>query len=80
MFATFPEDLQGKFYRHTEMTDAEIKDLVDKHFLFRGKDKMQAASGECYFQQISYVYRAQFLIARVVLFIFLLNGTYSLSL
>lgn len=45
VFATFPEDLQGKFYRHTEMTDAEIKDLVDKHFLFRGKDKMQAASG-----------------------------------
>lgn len=45
VFATLPEDLQGTFYRHTTMTDNEIKDWVDKHFLFRGKDKMQAASG-----------------------------------
>jgi len=45
VFKTLPEDLQGTFYRHTSMTDAEIKGWVDKHFLFRGKDKMQAASG-----------------------------------
>jgi len=27
------------------MTEPETKELVDQHFLFRGKDKMQAASG-----------------------------------
>jgi len=41
----FTGDLAGTFYRHTSMTEDEIKSLVDKHFLFRGKDKMQAASG-----------------------------------
>ena len=45
VFETLPEDLQGTFYRHTTMTEDEIKGWVDKHFLFRGKDKMQAASG-----------------------------------
>ena len=45
VFATLPSDLQGTFYRHSNMTDEEIKTLVDKHLLFRGKDKMQAASG-----------------------------------
>jgi len=45
VFATFEGDLAGKFHRHTDMTAEETKDLVDKHFLFRGKDKMQAASG-----------------------------------
>merc|ERR1719228_2632514 len=45
IFKTFKGDLAGKFYRHTTMTEDEIKELVDKHFLFRGKDKMQAASG-----------------------------------
>jgi len=45
VFATLPDDLQGKFHRHTDMTEDEIKGWVDKHFLFRGKDKMQAASG-----------------------------------
>lgn len=45
VFDTLPKDLQGTFYRHTAMTEDEIKGWVDKHFLFRGKDKMQAASG-----------------------------------
>jgi len=45
VFDTLPEDLQGTFYRHTTMSEDEIKGWVDKHFLFRGKDKMQAASG-----------------------------------
>lgn len=45
VFSTFTGDLAGKFYRHTTMSEDEIKELVDKHFLFRGKDKMQAASG-----------------------------------
>ncbi|XP_038049371.1 arginine kinase-like isoform X2 [Patiria miniata] len=38
-------DLAGTFHRHTEMTPEETQELVDGHFLFRGKDKMQAASG-----------------------------------
>jgi protein-arginine kinase len=38
-------DLGGTFYRHTTMTPEETKQLVDDHFLFRGRDKMQAASG-----------------------------------
>lgn len=45
VFKTLPGDLQGTFHRHTDMSEAEIKGWVDKHFLFRGKDKMQAASG-----------------------------------
>ncbi|XP_057303025.1 arginine kinase-like isoform X2 [Hydractinia symbiolongicarpus] len=39
------QDLGGTFYRHTTMTPEETQQLVDDHFLFRGKDKMQAASG-----------------------------------
>ena len=38
-------DLAGTFYRHSDMTADEQKSLIDKHFLFRGKDAMQAASG-----------------------------------
>ena len=38
-------DLVGTFYKHTTMTAEETKALVDDHFLFRGKDNMQAASG-----------------------------------
>jgi protein-arginine kinase len=38
-------DLKGTFYRHTSMTPQETQKLIDDHFLFRGKDKMQAASG-----------------------------------
>lgn len=45
VFATLPGDLQGTFHRHSKMSEDEIKGWVDKHFLFRGKDKMQAASG-----------------------------------
>lgn len=41
----FTGDLAGKFYRHTDMTPEQTKDLIDKHYLFRGGDKMQAASG-----------------------------------
>lgn len=45
VFKTLPDDLKGTFYRHTTMTPEETQKLVDDHFLFRGKDKMQAASG-----------------------------------
>jgi len=45
VFATLEGDLAGKFYRHTSMSNSQTQDLVDKHFLFRGADKMQAASG-----------------------------------
>ena len=38
-------DLAGQFYLHTTMTPEQTQQLVDDHFLFRGKDKMQAASG-----------------------------------
>jgi hypothetical protein len=44
-YATLPEEFAGNLYRHTTMTDAERQQLIDDHFLFRGKDKMQAASG-----------------------------------
>merc|ERR1712137_611078 len=37
--------LAGQFFLHTEMTDAERQALIDGHQLFRGGDKMQAASG-----------------------------------
>ena len=45
VFKTFPEELQGTFFRHSTMTQEEIDFWVEKHFLFRGKDVMQAASG-----------------------------------
>jgi len=38
-------DLKGKLYRHTTMTAEEQQKLVDDHFMFRGRDRMQAASG-----------------------------------
>jgi len=38
-------DLAGDFFLHTEMSDEQRQGLIDDHFLFRGKDKMQAASG-----------------------------------
>jgi len=41
----FEGDLKGHFYRHTNMTQEQTQGLIDDHFLFRGKDKMQAASG-----------------------------------
>ncbi|KAH3844705.1 hypothetical protein DPMN_086966 [Dreissena polymorpha] len=39
------KDLGGTFFRHTTMTKEERQKLIDDHFLFKGKDKMQAASG-----------------------------------
>ena len=38
-------DLAGEFFLHTTISDAERQALIDDHFLFRGKDRMQAASG-----------------------------------
>jgi len=45
VYAGFNDDFKGDFYRHTSMTPEETKKLVDDHFLFRGADRMQAASG-----------------------------------
>ena len=45
VYGSLEDDLKGTFFRHTTMTAAETKQLVDDHFLFRGKDRMQAASG-----------------------------------
>lgn len=45
VFAGLEGDLAGTFYRHTTMTAEQQQQLIDDHFLFRGKDKMQAASG-----------------------------------
>ncbi|HIP40523.1 MAG TPA: arginine kinase [Desulfocapsa sulfexigens] len=42
---TLEGDLKGEFYRHTTMTPDQTQNLIDEHFLFKGKDKMQAASG-----------------------------------
>jgi protein-arginine kinase len=45
VFETLSGDLAGELFEHTKMTAEQTKQLVDDHFLFRGKDKMQAASG-----------------------------------
>jgi protein-arginine kinase len=45
VFDTLEGDLAGELFRHTTMTEAQTQQLIDDHFLFRGKDKMQAASG-----------------------------------
>jgi protein-arginine kinase len=37
--------LAGEMFRHSTMSDAQRQGLIDDHFLFRGKDCMQAASG-----------------------------------
>ncbi len=42
---TLEGDLKGELFRHTTMTPEQNRRLVDGHFLFKGKDKMQAASG-----------------------------------
>ncbi|RLB67414.1 MAG: arginine kinase [Deltaproteobacteria bacterium] len=42
---TLEGDLKGQFFRHTTMTEEQTQKLIDDHFLFRGKDEMQAASG-----------------------------------
>jgi len=38
-------ELGGDFFLHTTMSDEQRQALIDGHQLFRGKDKMQAASG-----------------------------------
>ncbi|KAK3705667.1 hypothetical protein QZH41_000941 [Actinostola sp. cb2023] len=45
VFSGLEGDLAGTFYRHTTMTPEQQQQFIDDHFLFRGKDKMQAASG-----------------------------------
>jgi len=45
VYASFPTDFSGTLYKHETMSDQQRQALVDAHFLFRGKDKMQAASG-----------------------------------
>ena len=38
-------ELAGDFFLHTTMSDSQRQALIDGHQLFRGKDRMQAASG-----------------------------------
>lgn len=45
VYDQFPADFKGTLYKHEVMSDEERQKLVDDHFLFRGKDKMQASSG-----------------------------------
>ncbi|MDX2494967.1 MAG: phosphagen kinase [Desulfuromusa sp.] len=47
VYARIPADsgLAGEFFLHTNISDAKRQALIDDHFLFRGKDRMQAASG-----------------------------------
>jgi hypothetical protein len=47
VYASIPasNSLSGTMYRHTTMSDEQRQGLIDDHFLFRGKDEMQAASG-----------------------------------
>jgi protein-arginine kinase len=45
VYAGIEGKLAGEMFRHTTMSDEQRQGLIDDHFLFRGKDKMQAASG-----------------------------------
>lgn len=45
VFAKLPKGLAGTYYSHASTSPEKQQELIDKHFLFRGKDKMQAASG-----------------------------------
>lgn len=38
-------ELKGTLYRHSTMSDEQREQLIADHYLFRGRDKMQAASG-----------------------------------
>ncbi len=38
-------DLKGELFRHSTMPPEQTQELIDDHFLFKGNDKMQAASG-----------------------------------
>lgn len=46
VYDTIPEndELKGNMYLHSTMSDEQRQGLIDDHFLFRGADKMQAAS------------------------------------
>ena len=43
--AQLPADLQGDLMPLEGMSEEKRKELIDAHYLFRGGDKMQAASG-----------------------------------
>jgi len=45
VYSEFPEEFKGKLHKHEVMSEEEREGLVKAHFLFRGKDVMQAASG-----------------------------------
>ncbi len=47
VYARIPADsnLAGEMFLHTEISDEKRQALIDDHVLFRGKDRMQAASG-----------------------------------
>ena len=45
VYAGLTDELEGDFFLHTTMSDEQRQGLIDDHFLFRGKDCMQAASG-----------------------------------
>ena len=45
VYAELEGDFAGDFFLHTTMSDEQRQGLIDDHFLFRGKDAMQAASG-----------------------------------
>ena len=42
---SYDSNLAGAFLRHTTMSNRQRQSLIEDKFLFRGKDKMQAASG-----------------------------------
>ena len=39
------DELKGELFEHATMSDEQRQGLIDDHFLFRGADAMQAASG-----------------------------------
>lgn len=47
VYDRIPDDdpLAGELFMHTTMSTEMRQSLIDDHFLFRGKDRMQAASG-----------------------------------
>ena len=47
VYDTIPEgdELKGEMFLHSTMSDEQRQKLIDDHFLFRGADEMQAASG-----------------------------------
>jgi len=45
VYEKFPAEFKGKLHKHEVMSEEEREGLVKQHFLFRGKDVMQASSG-----------------------------------